>query len=91
MSLISVTYMYILTIQYANTCIHTNPETIMKQCTPLGSRSLPDVPTAELNNLKEILFRHSPRFWGNTAELESMWSDCIKSIGQACKRLRTCK
>ena len=83
--------MYILTIQYANKGIHTNPETIMKQCTPLRSRNLPDVPTAELNNLKEILFRYSPQFWGNTAELENVWSDCIESIGQACKRLRTCK
>ena len=66
-------------------------EKIMKQCTPLGSRSLPGLPTAELNNLKEVLFRHSPQYWGNTAEFESVWSDCIESIGQACKRLRTCK
>ena len=45
-------------------------EKIMKQCTPLGSRSLPGLPTAELNKLKEVLFRHSPQFWGNTAEFE---------------------
>ena len=59
-------------------------EKILKQCTPLGGRGLPGLPTAELNNLKEILFRHSPQFWGNTAEFESVWSDCIECIGQAC-------
>ena len=63
-------------------------EKIMKQCTPLGSRSLPGLPTAELNKLKDVLFRHSPQFWGNAAEFETVWSDCIESIGQACKRLR---
>lgn len=63
-------------------------EKIMKQCTPLGSRSLPGLPTAELNKLKEVLFRHTPQFWGNPAEFETLWSDCIASIGQACKRLR---
>ena len=52
-------------------------EKIMKQCTPLGGRGLPGLPTAELNNLKEILFRHSLQFWGNTAEFKSVWSDCI--------------
>ena len=62
-------------------------EKIMKQCTLLGGRGLPGLPTAELNNLKEILFRHSPQFWGNTAEFKSVWSDCIESIGQARKRL----
>ena len=66
-------------------------EKIMKQCTPFGSRSLPGLPTAELNKLKEVLFRHTPQFWGNPAEFETVWSDCITSIGQACKRLRTSK
>lgn len=66
-------------------------EKIMKQCTPFGSRSLPGLPTAELDKLKEALFRHTPQFWGNPAEFETVWSECTASIGQACKRLRTSK
>ena len=37
-------------------------EKIMKQCTPLGSRSRPGLLTAELNKLKEVLFQYSPQF-----------------------------
>ena len=59
-------------------------EKIMKQCTPFGSRSLPGLPTAELDKLKEALFRHTPQFWGNPAEFETVWSECTASIGQAC-------
>ena len=60
----------------------------MKQCTPLGGRELPGLPTAELSKLKDILYSHAPQYWTNIAEFESVWADCIASIGQACKRLR---
>ena len=63
-------------------------ERIMKQCTPLGRRELPSLPTAELSKLKEALFSYTPQYWTNIAEFESLWTDCIASIGQACKRLR---
>ena len=52
---------------------------------------VPGLPTAELNELMEILFRHTLQFWGNLAKFETVWSDCITSIGQACKRLCTSK
>lgn len=65
---------------------------IMEQCTPLQSRNLSGLPTAELNNLKEVLFRHSLyTMLGSIAELETVKSDCIELIGQVCKQLRTPK
>lgn len=63
-------------------------EKVMRQCTPLGGRNLPGLPTAELNQLKETLFQHCPRYWSNIADFETMWSSSIDAIGQACKRLR---
>ena len=36
-------------------------ERIMKQCTPLGGRELPGLPTAELSKLKEALHSHTPQ------------------------------
>ena len=52
-------------------------EKIMKQCTPLGGRELPSIPTAELSKLKEVLYSHAPQYWTNIAEYESAWTDCI--------------
>ena len=66
-------------------------EKIMKLYISFESRSLPGLPTAEFNKLKEVLFRCTPQFWGNPVEFEIVWSDCITSIGQACKRLHTSK
>ena len=62
-------------------------EKIMKQCTPLGGRELPGLPTTELQQLKEALYSTTPQYWSNIADFESVWSDCIASIGQVCKRL----
>lgn len=61
---------------------------LMKQCTPLGGRELPGLPTAELSKLKEALFSHNLQFWNSIPDFEAVWSECIASIGQACKRLR---
>ena len=62
---------------------------LMKQCTPLGGRELPGLPTAELSKLKEALFSRNPQYWNNIADFEAVWSECIASIGQACKDYAT--
>lgn len=63
-------------------------EKVMRQCTPMGSRDLPGLPTAELNNLKDAVYKSDPRHWTNIVEFETVWSSCIDAVGQACKRLR---
>ena len=63
-------------------------ELILKQCTPLGNRELPGLPTAELMELKTAIFNQFPQFWKNPAEFEDLWRKCLESIQQGCKRLR---
>ena len=61
---------------------------VMKKCTPVGGRDLPGLPVAELQMLKQAMFNKFPQYWQNPYEFEGLWSDCMGSIGQACKRLR---
>ena len=66
-------------------------ESVMLQCTVAGTREYPALPTAELNELKEVIFRLCPRYWKSPPEFEAIWKTCMESIGQACKRLRSKK
>ena len=61
---------------------------VMKKCTPVGGRDLPGLPVVELQMLKQAMFNKFPQYWQNPCEFEGIWSDCMSSIGQACKRLR---
>jgi hypothetical protein len=61
---------------------------IMKKCTPVGVRDFPGLPIVELQVLKQAMYNKFPQYWQNPCEFEGIWSDCMSSIGQACKRLR---
>ena len=64
---------------------------VLVKCTVMGCRSFPALPTKELNDLKQTVFSLYPRYWSNPIEFESkIWSQCVNSIGQLCKRLRHC-
>ena len=67
-------------------------ESVMSQCTVAGVRDhYPALPTAQLNELKSVVFRLCPRYWKSPPEFEAVWKGCVESIGQACKRLRNKK
>lgn len=61
---------------------------VMRRCTPVAGRELPGLPIAELQLLKQTIFKNFPQYWSNPSEYEGLWGDCMNSIGQACKRLR---
>lgn len=62
---------------------------VLAQCSPGGGRGLPGLPVAELNVLKELLFKNFSQYWNNPLEFESrVWTPSFNAIGQACKRLR---
>jgi hypothetical protein len=64
-------------------------EDVMIQCTPQGGSDKPGLPHAELMQLKEEIRKTFPQYWNAPQEIEYIWSKCLGSIGQACKRLRT--
>ena len=64
-------------------------EDIMARCTFAGSRDCPALPTAEKNELKALVQSFFPQYWRTPQEFEPIWSGCINSIGQGCKRLRS--
>ena len=59
----------------------------MLNCTVCGQRDHPSLPEAQLYNLKLYLVQLFPLL--NRAEFEAKWKDCLISIGQACKTLRS--
>lgn len=63
-------------------------ESVMVKCTVAGTRDQPALPTAQLNELKAVIFKLCPRYWKSPPEFEGVWKVCMESIGQACKRLR---
>ena len=63
-------------------------EDVMIQCTPQGGSVNSELPYAELVQLKEIQ-KTFPLCWNVPQEIEWLWSRCLASIGQACKRLRS--
>lgn len=62
---------------------------IMKRCTVQGVREFPGLPSIELGQLKQTIFKLFPQYWRNPSEFENVWSTCVESVGQACKRLRS--
>ena len=68
-------------------------DNVLIQCTVNGRREQPPLPPYTLAKLKEYLetlFIDTQRCI--KPEFEGRWSKCLKSIGQACKNLRTaCK
>ena len=61
---------------------------VMMQCTPIGNRELPGLPTKELQQLKKTMFSRFPQYWNNPVEFEPVWKKCLESVQQGCKRLR---
>ena len=63
-------------------------EKVMAQCTVLGCRDQPGLPTDELKQLKATIYGLFPQYWASPSEFEVIWANCVDAIGQACKRLR---
>ena len=61
---------------------------VMRKCTVQGVREFPGLPSDELSLLKKEIFNMFPQFWRNPPEFETVWTNCVSAIGQACKRLR---
>ena len=64
-------------------------EDVMVRCTTYGYGDTPGLPVAELNQLKEEVRRHYPKYWNSPQEFELKWTKCTESISQACKRMRS--
>ena len=60
---------------------------LMGKCTVAGQRGFDSLPEAQLYNLKLYLVQLFPLL--NRAEFEDKWKDCLISIGQACKSIRS--
>ena len=63
-------------------------EDVLRCCTVNGCREYPGLPVAELQELKQYLFTRLTVYWSNPTEFETVWSDCVGAIGQACARER---
>ena len=64
-------------------------DSVLVKCTVMGCNSHPALPLKELNELKRTIFSLFPTYWANPVEFESeLWTQCVNSIGQLCKRLR---
>ena len=64
-------------------------EDVLIRCTVMGCRTFPSLPLQELNQLKQTIFSLYSMFWSNPSEFESkVWSQCVNSVDQLCKRLR---
>lgn len=59
----------------------------MRTSTVCGQRGYPSLPAAPLYNLKLYLVQLFPLL--NRAEFEDKWKECLTSIGQACKTIRS--
>ena len=62
---------------------------VMRRCTVQGVREYSGLPFVELGQLKQTIFKLFPQYWRNPSEFEGVWSTCVESVGQACKRLRS--
>lgn len=63
--------------------------TVMCKCTPSGTKDMPALPKAEMQQLKDIVFQAFPRFWHSPDTYEKEWKKrCWPAIEQACGRLR---
>lgn len=67
-------------------------EQVLTMCTVKGCRNLPALPSAELQQLKQVVFTQVPQFWSNPADFDQdVWASCIVSINKKCKALRSQK
>lgn len=63
---------------------------ILEKCTVKGIGPYRALPKKELNDLKMYLKHLSvPRIVNTVIEFETEWKNCLESVGQACKSLRT--
>ena len=60
---------------------------MMGKSTVTGQRGLAGLPEAQLYNLKLYLVQLFTML--NCAEFEDKWKECLTSIGQACKMIRS--
>ena len=63
-------------------------EEVMSKCTARGYADKPELPIAELMELKEEVRKHYPNYWNNNVAFEEKWNKCLESISAACKRIR---
>ena len=59
----------------------------MSKSTVAGQRGFASLPDAQLYNLKLYLVQLFPML--NRADFEDKWKECLTSIGQACKTIRS--
>ena len=62
---------------------------VTRQCTPNGARDLPALPREEVFQLKLSIFELFPTYWAAPATFEGLWAECVSSIEQSCKRIRS--
>ena len=62
----------------------------MRQCTVMGQRERPGLPTKVLSDLKRFIFNINSfkDCWADPALFEIHWGKCVESINHACKALR---
>ena len=63
-------------------------QTVMKQCTPFGTKALPGLPQNKLYFMKQTVFSFFPQYWAKPIEFEATWKTCVEAMQQAYKRLR---
>ena len=63
-------------------------EDVLRKCTVAGCRDLPGLPTKEVGDLKQLMFRQFPAYWNSPATFEPLWTTCVNSINQCCKVLQ---
>ena len=56
---------------------------VLKLCTPMGNRSLPALPTKELQQLKAIIYQQFPQYANSPSEFEELWQTCIIAVSAA--------
>ena len=62
---------------------------VLMKCTPFGKTTLPGLPVAELNLLKQTVFDCSPAYWESVESFEREWSRIyLKMLGSVCSKLR---
>ena len=61
---------------------------VLKLCTPMGNRSLPALPTKELQQHKAIIYQQFPQYANPPSEFDELWKTCINAVQQFRKHLR---
>ena len=62
---------------------------VMKRCTPGGTKELRALPKREMMTLKKTVYRQLPQMWHSVDGFEKLWKGkCWPAVEQACRRLR---